>query len=173
MFASRWCSPISLLNLYRFYFASQVSTSGGVPGKQFSGPAHAAAYWDLINSPEQKDWDYRYAAPALNLLVLIFNLISSWLQVYHAGLRVSKADGPRMRSRGISRAKYPLVYDIDPVTGCRGSPRYRTPPYAFVYDTLNIYGIYELLCIRHCHLRRDRRLREALLSTLPPRTLQI
>jgi len=45
---------------YRFYYAHQVASSGGLPGKELAGEAHATAYWHLIQRKELGGWDYRF-----------------------------------------------------------------------------------------------------------------
>jgi len=45
---------------YRFYYAHQVSSKGGTPGKELAGPSHATAYWNLIQREGQGEWDHRF-----------------------------------------------------------------------------------------------------------------
>ncbi|KZV92911.1 hypothetical protein EXIGLDRAFT_674533 [Exidia glandulosa HHB12029] len=46
---------------FRFYFASQISRTGGpVTMKQLSGHAHGVAYWNLVQRKDQGDWDLRF-----------------------------------------------------------------------------------------------------------------
>ena len=49
---------------FQFYFASMVSTEGGLPdiAEEFraSGPTHGKVYWELINNEKQEDWDCRF-----------------------------------------------------------------------------------------------------------------
>jgi len=45
---------------HRFYYAQQVSSTGGNPGNELSGSAHATAYWNLVQREEQGEWDYRF-----------------------------------------------------------------------------------------------------------------
>ena len=45
---------------FRFYLACQVNSQGGTPGPEFSGEAHAIAYWNLIKRTERGGWDIRF-----------------------------------------------------------------------------------------------------------------
>ncbi|KAF9546449.1 NAD(P)-binding protein [Agrocybe pediades] len=47
----------------QFYFATLVSKDGGIPGDFYeSGPAHAEAYWRLINHEKQEDWNQQFTS---------------------------------------------------------------------------------------------------------------
>ena len=49
----------------RYYFASEVANDGGIPeGYVIHGPAHATAYWNLVQRKEQGQWDVRYVKVA-------------------------------------------------------------------------------------------------------------
>jgi hypothetical protein len=62
---SIWSETVSYL---RFYFADQVSSTGGIPGpNEFGGAPAAIAYWDLIQQKEQGKWDYRFTADGKSL----------------------------------------------------------------------------------------------------------
>ena len=45
---------------FRFYLPSQVTADGKPPFKEFSAEAHGIAYWSLIQSAEQGEWDVRF-----------------------------------------------------------------------------------------------------------------
>lgn len=52
-----------LIQCQRFYFASQVTESGGpVPYDQVSGEAHGKVYVSLAQEREQRPWDIRFLA---------------------------------------------------------------------------------------------------------------
>ncbi|KAF8970547.1 hypothetical protein BDZ97DRAFT_1914451 [Flammula alnicola] len=47
----------------QFYFATLVSTEGGVPGPDIfakSALTHAQVYWELISNEKQANWDHRF-----------------------------------------------------------------------------------------------------------------
>lgn len=78
-----------------FYFADQNKADGTAGGSEFSGEAHATAYWELVERKGGSGWYHRSA--------LLCFFVSNWFNTIYTGL-----EGMDMSCRVVTSCNIPL-----------------------------------------------------------------